>query len=55
MDYTIVPEKEADIKQGKISVNSPVAKGLLGKSVGDRAEISVPAGKVSLEIVKISR
>lgn len=55
MDYTIVPEKEADIKQGKISVNSPVAKGLLGKSVGDRAEISVPAGKVSLEIVNISR
>lgn len=55
MDYIIVPEKEADIKTGKISVNSPVAKGLLGKSVGDRAEISVPAGKVSLEIVQISR
>ncbi|MCC7317701.1 MAG: transcription elongation factor GreA [Bacteroidales bacterium] len=55
MNYIIVPEKEADIKTGKISVNSPVAKGLLGKSVGDRAEISVPAGKVSLEIVQISR
>ena len=55
MDYIIVPEKEGDIKTGKISVNSPVAKGLLGKSVGDRAEISVPAGKVSLEIVQISR
>ncbi len=55
MNYVIVPEKEADLKQGKISVNSPISKGLLGKSVGDRAEIDVPAGKVTFEIVEISR
>jgi transcription elongation factor GreA len=55
MNYIVVPEKEADLKQGKISVNSPIAKGLLGKSVGDRAEIAVPAGKVTLEIVEITR
>ncbi|HQQ12295.1 MAG TPA: transcription elongation factor GreA [Bacteroidales bacterium] len=55
MNYIIVPEKEADLKQGKISVNSPIAKGLLGKSVGDSAVIDVPAGKVTLEIVEISR
>ena len=55
MTYTLVPEKEADFKSGKISVNSPIAKGLLGKSVGERAEIDVPAGTIELEIVDISR
>lgn len=55
MSYTLVPEKEADFKSGKISVNSPIAKGLLGKSVGETAEISIPAGKVQLEIVEITR
>lgn len=55
MSYTLVPEKEADFKSGKISVNSPIAKGLLGKSVGERAEIAVPAGTIELEIVDISR
>jgi transcription elongation factor GreA len=55
MTYTIVPESEADIKSAKISVNSPIAKGLLGKSVGDVAEIHVPAGKIPFEIIKISR
>ncbi len=55
MGYTIVPEKEADIKAGKISVNSPIAKGLLGKTVGDKAEITVPAGKVEFEIVEVTR
>ncbi len=55
MLYVIVPEKEADLKQGKISVNSPIAKGLLGKSVGDQAEIQVPAGKMTFEIIEISR
>ncbi len=55
MTYTLVPEKEADIKAGKISVNSPIAKGLLGKSVGDKAEITVPAGTIQFEIVEISR
>lgn len=55
MAYTIVPEKEANLKEGKISVNSPIAKGLLGKSVGDKAEIDVPAGKMEFEIVEVSR
>ncbi len=55
MSYVLVPEKEADLKSGKISVNSPIAKGLLGKSVGDMAEINVPAGKMTFEIIEISR
>lgn len=55
MTYTIVPEKEANLKEGKISVTSPIAKGLLGKSVGDQVEIQVPAGKVMFEIVEITR
>ena len=55
MSYTIVPEKEAELKSGKISVNSPIAKGLLGKTVGDQVEIEVPAGKVIFEIVEVSR
>ncbi|MFO8067186.1 MAG: transcription elongation factor GreA [Bacteroidales bacterium] len=53
--YSIVPENEADIKAGKISVTSPIAKGLLGKCVGDVAEIQVPAGLMSFEILDISR
>jgi len=55
MTYTLVPEKEADLKSGKLSVNSPIAKGLLGKSVGDVVEITVPAGNIQFEIVEISR
>ncbi len=55
MVYTIVPEKEADFKLGKISVGSPIAKGILGKSVGDIAEIQVPAGLLQLELIKIER
>lgn len=54
MVYTLVAEEEADLKQGKISVNSPFAKGLLGKSVGDKAEIQAPAGIVEVEVVEIS-
>ncbi len=53
--YTIVPENEADIKAGKISVNSPIARGLLGKKPGDIVEIKVPAGTFSFEILNISR
>jgi transcription elongation factor GreA len=53
--YTLVPEKEADLKAGKISVNSPISKGLLGKCVGDQATITVPAGNITFEIVEISR
>lgn len=55
MTYEIVPENEANLKQGKISINSPIAKGLLGKSVGDVAEITVPAGKMKLKITNITR
>ncbi len=53
--YTLVSQPEADIMQGKISVDSPIGKGLLGKSVGDVAEIKVPAGKIKLEILEITR
>ena len=55
MTYEIVPESEADLKTGKISITSPIAKGLLGKRVGEIAEIEVPAGKMRLEITKITR
>ncbi|GAA4783766.1 transcription elongation factor GreA [Olivibacter ginsenosidimutans] len=55
MTYQLVSETEADLKSGKISVKSPIAQGLLGKSVGDRVEIEVPAGKIELEILEISR
>jgi transcription elongation factor GreA len=53
--YTLVPENEADLKSGKISVDSPISKGLLGKSVGDKAEIKVPSGIMEFEILEISR
>jgi len=55
MTYTLVAQSEADLKTGKISVNSPIGQGLLGKEVGDMAEISVPNGTIKLEITKISR
>lgn len=55
MTYQLVSETEADLKSGKISVKSPIAQGLLGKSVGDKAEIAVPAGKIEFEIIEISR
>ncbi len=55
MTYEIVPESEADLKSGKISITSPIAKGLLGKKVGDIAEIEVPVGKMKLQITNITR
>jgi len=55
MSYQLVSESEADLKAGKISVASPIAKGLLGKKVGDKTEITVPAGKMEFEILEISR
>ena len=55
MTFTLVAETEADIKTGKISVNSPIGTGLLGKKVGEVAEIQVPAGIVKFEILHISR
>jgi len=55
MTYTLVPENEADLKKAKISVSSPISKGLLGKKVGDTVEIIVPAGIIPFEIIEISR
>jgi transcription elongation factor GreA len=55
MTYTLVSQEEADLKAGKISVESPIGKGLLGKSVGDVAKIQVPAGELEVEILEISR
>ena len=55
MSYTLVPEKEADLTQRKISVDSPIAKGLLGKQVGDKVEIEVPAGIIPFEVIEVSR
>lgn len=54
MTYTLVSEEEADLKTGKISVKSPIGKGLLGKKVGEVTEIQVPAGKVEFEVQDIS-
>ncbi len=53
--YTLVSPQEADFATGKISIKSPIGEGLLGKSVGDTVVINVPAGKVTLEIMNISR
>lgn len=54
MKYTIVPEVEANLKQGKISVSSPIAQGLLGKKVGETVQIQVPAGTIPFEVVEIT-
>ena len=53
--YTLVAENEADLKSGKISVTSPIGKGLLGKKKGDVVDINVPAGIIQFEIIEISR
>ncbi len=54
MTYSLVAEKEADIKQNKISVSSPIGKGLLGKKIGEVAEIEVPRGVMSFEVLEIT-
>lgn len=54
MTYTLVSESEADLKSGKIAVSTPIAQGLMGKKVGDRAEIRVPSGVMNFEIIEIS-
>ena len=54
MTYTIVSDTEANLREGKISVNTPIAQGLLGKKVGDVAEVKVPAGTIQLEVLNIS-
>ena len=55
IEYTLVAQREADLSTGKISVDSPIGKGLLGKKVGETVLIEVPRGKIELEILKISR
>ena len=54
MVYAIVPESEANLKAGKISVNTPIAQGLLGKKVGEVADIKIPAGMLQLEVLEIA-
>jgi transcription elongation factor GreA len=55
MEYTIVSESEANLKKNKISFNTPIAKGLIGKKVGDIVEINVPSGVIPYEVIEISR
>lgn len=55
MKYTLVSKDEADFKLGKISIDSPIGRGILGKEVGDSVKIKVPAGELELEILKIER
>ena len=55
VEYMLVSESEANLKEGKISINTPIGQGLLGKKVGDTAEIRVPAGIIPFEIMEISR
>jgi transcription elongation factor GreA len=54
-NFTLVAESESDIKTGKISVSSPIGKGLLGKAVGEVAEVLTPAGSTQFEIIEITR
>jgi transcription elongation factor GreA len=55
MEYMLVSPSEADLKAGKLSVDTPIAKGLLGKKVGDSVEVQVPSGIIPFEVVEISR
>ena len=55
MEYTLVAENEADLKERKISIDSPIGKGLLGKEVGDIADVQTPNGIMNFEILAISR
>jgi transcription elongation factor GreA len=55
MTYTLVPENEANLKEAKLSVSSPIAKGLLGKKAGEQVEIDIPAGKITFEIIEVKR
>ena len=54
MTYTLVSENEANIREGKLAINTPIGKGLLGKKIGEVAEINVPAGLMRFEVVSIS-
>ena len=54
MTYTLVSDSEANLKEGKIAVSTPIAKGLMGKKVGDVVEIKVPSGLMTFEVMEIS-
>lgn len=54
MKYTLVAENEADLKAGKISIDSPIGKGLVGKKVGDKVDVTVPAGVIPFQVMEIS-
>jgi transcription elongation factor GreA len=54
VQYTLVTQSEANLKEGKISIDSPIGKGLMGKKVGDKVEITVPAGTIPFQIIEIS-
>lgn len=54
MTYTLVSESEADLKAGKLSISTPIAKGLLGHKVGDKVDIQVPSGIIPFEVLEIS-
>ncbi|NPA36682.1 MAG: transcription elongation factor GreA [Chlorobi bacterium] len=54
MTYTIVPDSEADLKSGKLAISTPIAKGLLGKKIGDKVDIQVPSGVMTFEVIEIS-
>jgi transcription elongation factor GreA len=53
--YTLVPESESDFKAGKLSAESPIAKGLLGHKQGDKVDVKVPAGIIPFEILEVNR
>jgi transcription elongation factor GreA len=55
MEYIIVAESEANLKEGKLSIGTPIAKALLGKTVGETVEVTIPSGTVTFEIIEISR
>lgn len=55
MSYTLVAEEEANLKQGKVSVSSPIGQGLLGKKAGEMAEVKTPRGSIEFEVLEISR
>lgn len=55
VQYTLVTQSEANLKEGKISIDSPIGKGLMGKKVGDKVDITVPAGNIPFEIVEITK
>jgi transcription elongation factor GreA len=54
MSYLLVSESEANLKEGKLSVTTPIAKGLLGKKIGDKATVTVPSGVMEFEVLEIS-